>query len=174
LRQENLRAIYAMLVAVTMFSFMDTTMKVLSAHYPAMQVTALRALCSLPLLCGYMLYRGAFKGVFRIRWPVHLLRGSLGISMLTAFAFGLSTLSLAEAYSIFFIAPALITALSVFVLKEHVGRGQWCAIVVGLIGVLVVLRRGLHVGRRPGRAGRGGLLCAVGHRQPRAGAHGQQ
>ncbi|WP_343730138.1 DMT family transporter [Duganella sp.] len=129
-----------MLIAVAMFSFMDTTMKLLSAHYPATQVTAMRALSSLPLLCCYMLYRGAFQGIFRVRWPMHLFRSALGIGMLTMFAFGLSMLSLAEAYSIFFIAPALITALSVFVLKEKVGVGQWVAIVVGLIGVLVVLR----------------------------------
>jgi drug/metabolite transporter (DMT)-like permease len=139
-RQENLHSIYAMLIAVAMFSCMDTAMKLLSAHYPATQVTAMRSLSSLPLLCGYMLYRGAFKGIFRIRWPMHLLRAALGIAMLTTFAFGLKSLSLAEAYSIFFIAPALITALSVWVLKEHVGRGQWVAIGVGLLGVLVVLR----------------------------------
>jgi drug/metabolite transporter (DMT)-like permease len=129
-----------MLIAVAMFSCMDTTMKLLSAHYPATQVTALRSLSSLPLLCGYMLYRGAFTGIFRIRWPMHLFRALLGIIMLTTFAFGLKSLSLAEAYSIFFIAPALITALSVWVLKEHVGTGQWVAIAVGLLGVLVVLR----------------------------------
>ena len=129
-----------MLAAVAMFSFMDTTMKVLSSHYPATQVTAMRALSSLPLLCGYMLYRGAFRGIFRVRWPMHIFRSVLGIAMLTSFAYGLKALSLAEAYSIFFIAPSLITALSVLVLKEKVGAGQWVAIVVGLLGVLVVLR----------------------------------
>nr|WP_315394881.1 DMT family transporter [uncultured Duganella sp.] len=129
-----------MLAAVAMFSFMDTAMKLLSAHYPAMQVTALRALSSLPLLCGYILYRGAFGRIFRVRWPMQIFRAVLGIAMLTMFAYGLKALSLAEAYSIFFIAPSLITALSVFVLKEKVGAGQWVAIAVGLVGVLVVLR----------------------------------
>lgn len=129
-----------MLVAVMMFSFMDTTMKLLSATYPATQVTALRSLSSLPLLCAYMLYRGAFRGILRVRWSMHAFRAVLGIAMLTTFAFGLKSLSLAEAYSIFFIAPALITALSVWVLKERVVLGQWLAIVVGLLGVLVVLR----------------------------------
>jgi drug/metabolite transporter (DMT)-like permease len=129
-----------MLTAVAMFSFMDTSMKLLSAHYPAMQVTALRSLSSLPLLCGYMLYRGAFRTVLRVRWPMHVFRAVLGIAMLTTFAYGLKSLSLAEAYSIFFIAPALITALSVWVLKEHVVAGQWVAIAVGLLGVLAVLR----------------------------------
>jgi drug/metabolite transporter (DMT)-like permease len=129
-----------MLIAVFMFSLMDTAMKVLSTHYPAVQVTAMRALSSLPLLCAYIAYRGAFGRLLRVRWSMHLFRSLLGIGMLTMFAFGLSNLSLAEAYSIFFIAPALITALSVFILKEKVGMPQWIAIVVGMIGVLVVLR----------------------------------
>jgi len=139
-RKENLHSIYAMLTAVMMFSFMDTTMKLLSATYPATQVTALRALSSLPLLCVYIWYRGAFRGIFKVRWGMHVFRALLGIGMLTTFAYGLKALSLAEAYSIFFIAPALITMLSVFVLKERVVAGQWVAIVVGLVGVLVVLR----------------------------------
>ena len=129
-----------MLFAVAMFSLMDTAMKLLSATYPAMQVTALRALSSLPLVCLYIAWRGAFKGLLKVRWPLHLLRGLLGIAMITLFAYALKILSLAEAYSIFFIAPTLITALSVWILKERVDAARWCAIAVGLGGVLVVLR----------------------------------
>lgn len=136
----NLRSIYAMLAAAGMFSLMDTAMKLLSETYPAMQVTALRALSSLPLVCLYLLYRGAFKQVLKVRWPLHVFRGVLGILMITLFAYGLKRLSLAEAYSLFFIAPLLITALSVFILKEKVDLARWCAIAVGLGGVLVVLR----------------------------------
>ena len=136
----NLYSIYAMLLAVFMFALMDTAMKLLSARYPALQVAALRALCSLPLVAAYVAWRGAFKGIFKVRWPMHLLRGVLGILMLALFAYGLRQLSLAEAYSIFFIAPALITALSVLLLKERVNLARWVAIGVGVCGVLVVLR----------------------------------
>jgi drug/metabolite transporter (DMT)-like permease len=136
----NLYSIYAMLLAVFMFALMDTAMKLLSARYPALQVAALRALCSLPLVAAYVAWRGAFKGIFKVRWPMHLLRGVLGILMLALFAYGLRQLSLAEAYSIFFIAPALITALSVLLLKERVNLARWVAIGVGMCGVLVVLR----------------------------------
>lgn len=129
-----------MLIAVAMFSLMDTAMKILSATYPALQVTALRSLSSLPLVCAYIAYRGKFRGLLNVRWPLHVLRGVLGIGMLTLFAFALKTLPLADTYAIFFIAPALITALSVFILKEKVDSRQWGAIVVGLVGVLVVLR----------------------------------
>ena len=136
----NLYSIYAMLLAVFMFALMDTAMKLLAERYPALQVAALRAICSLPLIAVYVAWRGAFKGMFQVRWPMHLLRGVLGIAMLALFAFGLKKLSLAEAYSIFFIAPALITALSVLMLKERVNLARWVAIGVGLVGVLVVLR----------------------------------
>ena len=136
----NLRSIYAMLLAVSLFSLMDTAMKLLSEHYPAMQVAALRALTSLPLVLAYCGWRGAFGSMLRIRWSLHLLRAALGIAMLALFAYGLQTLSLAEAYTIFFIAPALITALSVLLLGEHVHLARWVAIAVGMVGVLVVLR----------------------------------
>jgi drug/metabolite transporter (DMT)-like permease len=136
----KLRSIYAMLLAVAMFSLMDTAMKLLAARYPAMQVAALRGLSSLPLVLAYIGWRGAFGSMFKVRWAMHILRGVLGIAMLSLFAFGLKKLSLAEAYSIFFIAPALITALSVVFLKERVDAPRWIAIVVGLVGVVVVLR----------------------------------
>ena len=40
----NLRSIYAMLIAVAMFSLMDTAMKLLAQTYPPVQVASLRAL----------------------------------------------------------------------------------------------------------------------------------
>jgi len=127
----NLRSIQAMLAAVLMFSIMDTIMKLLSAEFPAMQVAALRSLSSLPLVCVYVAWRGAFRSITKIRWPLHLLRAAIGIVMLALFAYGVRDLSLAEAYTIFFI---------VFVLKERVNGARWLAIAVGMAGVLVVLR----------------------------------
>ena len=136
----NLYSIYAMLIAMAMFSLMDAVIKLLSARYPAMQVAALRGLTSLPLVLVYVYWRGAFTGMFKVRWSLHLLRGALGIAMLSLFAFGLRNVSMAEAYSIIFVAPALITALSVVFLKESVNAPRWIAVAVGLAGVVVVLR----------------------------------
>ena len=51
----NLRSIVAMLLAVGFFSLMDTLMKLLVAHYPALQVAALRGLSALPLVLGNLL-----------------------------------------------------------------------------------------------------------------------
>jgi drug/metabolite transporter (DMT)-like permease len=138
--RTNLRGIAAMLMAAALFSLMDSGLKLLSPHYPALQVASMRALSSLPLVLAYVAWRGAFPGLLRVRWPLHLLRGALGIGMLSLFTFALRQLPLAEAYSIFFVAPLLITALSVPFLGERVEPARWLAIFVGLVGVLVVLR----------------------------------
>ena len=134
------RAVLHMLAAVGLFACMDTGLKLLSAHYPPFQVAALRGASSLPFVLAWALATGGLRPLLRVRWSLHLLRGVLGIAMMAAFVFALRTLPLSTAYSIFFVAPLLITALSVPVLGERVGPRRWSAIGIGLVGVLVVLR----------------------------------
>jgi drug/metabolite transporter (DMT)-like permease len=138
--RKNVRGIVAMLLAAALFGLMDTGLKLLSPHYPPLQVAALRAMSSLPLVFAFVASRRALGTLLRVRWPLHLLRGGLGIAMLSLFAYALRHLPLAEAYAIFFVAPLLITLLSGPLLGERVGAARWIAIAVGLAGVLVVLR----------------------------------
>src|SRR3546814_6299127 len=102
-----------MLLCVAVFSLMDAALKTLSAHYPPFQVAALRGASSLPWLLAWALLSTGIGPLLRVRWPLHLLRGALGILMMAAFVYALRTLPLSTAYSIFFVAPLLITALSV-------------------------------------------------------------
>lgn len=134
------RAALLMLVSVALFALMDAGLKTLSAHYPPFQVAAMRGLSSLPLVLGWALASAGAGALLRVRWPLHLVRGVLGIVMMASFVYALKRLPLSTAYSIFFVAPLLITALSVPILGEHVGPRRWTAIAVGLLGVLVVLR----------------------------------
>ena len=138
----NLRSIVAMLAAVAMFACMDAFLKTLAGTYPPLQVTALRGLTAMPLVCLYVVWRREFGSVFsrQLRWRLHLLRGVLGTAMMTSFTFGLKTLGLAEAYTLSFVAPLIITMLSVPMLKETVRARHWIAIGVGLVGVLIALR----------------------------------
>lgn len=137
---SNLRGIAFMLGAVAAFSLMDVSLKLLSPDYPAMQIAALRGLTSLPLVLVWIMTSGGFRQILTRHWRLHLLRGVLSVVMLSAFAFALRDLPLAEAYSLFFVAPLLVTALAVPLLGERVGWRRWLAILIGLCGVLVVLR----------------------------------
>jgi drug/metabolite transporter (DMT)-like permease len=137
---REMSGMVAMLVAAGAFAFMDAGLKLLTAHYPAAQVAALRGWASLPVVFIWALFAGGAAQLVRIRWPLHLLRGVLGVLMMITFAYALKTLSLARAYSLFFIAPLLIALLSSVMLGERVKRPQWIAIVVGFVGVLIVLK----------------------------------
>ncbi|MGQ4582745.1 EamA family transporter [Lysobacter sp. F60174L2] len=129
-----------MLLAVAVFSLMDAGLKELAGRYPPLQVATLRGASSLPFVLAWVAATSGLRPLLRVRWPLHLLRGAIGIGMMAAFAYALRTLPLTTAYSIFFIAPLLITALSVPLLGEKVGPRRWAAIAIGLLGVLVLLR----------------------------------
>lgn len=141
---DRRRGILMMLLACLFFSLMDAVMKHLAAAYPPIQVTALRAMSSLPLILLYVHWRGAWAGLWRVRWPLHLLRVVLGVTMLFLFAYALKRLPLTEAYALFYISPLAIAALSIPILGERVSRANWVAIGVGLLGVLVVLNPSGH------------------------------
>lgn len=129
-----------MLAAVALFALMDAGLKLLAPHYPALQVATLRGASALPLVLGWSLVSIGARGLLRVHWPLHLLRGGLGVTMMAGFVYGLRTLPLSTAYAISFIAPLLVTAMAVPILGEKVGPRRWGAILVGLAGVLVVLR----------------------------------
>jgi S-adenosylmethionine uptake transporter len=77
-------------------------------------------------------------------WWTALRTATTVITAASAF-YAFSVLPLAEAYAILFAAPLLITLLAIPILGERVGPYRAGAVVVGLIGVLVVLRPGATV-----------------------------
>ncbi len=137
---EKLAGMAAMLLGVAAFSFMDAGLKLLTAHYSAAQVAALRGLAALPVVFAWAMYSGGLRQLVQVRWPLHLVRGVMSVFMMVTFTFALKSLSLAKVYSIFFIAPLMIALLSIVMLGERVQRVQWGAIAVGFAGVLIVLK----------------------------------
>ena len=139
-RHPHSAAIVLMLLAVLLFALMDAGLKLLSAKYPPLQVAALRGLSSLPFVLAWALLTVPAGSLLRIHWPLHLLRGVLGVAMMAGFVYGLRGMPLSTAYAITFVAPLLVTAMAGPLLKERVGPGRWLAIAIGLLGVLVILR----------------------------------
>ena len=141
--RSPLAAIGWMLAAVATFSLMDAGTKQLAAHYPPLQVTMLRGAASLPFVLVWVLATAGARSIVPVRWGLHLLRGVLGMVMIGCFVFALKRMPLSTAYSIYFVAPLLVAALSVPLLGEKVGPRRWTAIAIGLVGVVVVLRPGV-------------------------------
>lgn len=129
-----------MFIAVAAFSFMDALLKLFAAHYPPLQVTAIRGAASLPFVVLPLWYSGRLGELRPTRLGLHLLRGALGVVMLGAFVFALREASLASVYALYMGAPLLIAALAALWLGEKADAGRWIAIVIGFIGVLIILQ----------------------------------
>lgn len=140
-RRQTLTGILCALGASAAFSVNDMAIKFLSGDYALHQVILIRSLVgmSVVLALGLPFYGGL--GALRTRRPVaQLLRGLCVVTSNLFYFVGLAALPLAYTSAVFFVAPLMITALSVPLLGEKVGPRRWLAVGVGFAGVLVMLR----------------------------------
>ena len=136
-----LRGIAIILGAVFCFTLSDAMAKWLGQSMPATQINWIRYLVFVPFALALMPRGGA--GRVRVKQPgLQVLRGLLLAGSALLYVLAIQTMPLAEANSVGFVSPLLITALSVVLLGEVVRPARWAAIVVGLLGVLVIVRPG--------------------------------
>ena len=94
---------------------------------------------------GYAVARRSV-GFLRARHPgLQFVRAACLFGGTSSLYFSLQHLDIAEASSIQFLAPVLITAISGMFLGEHVGPRRWIAVMIAFAGVLVVARPGSGV-----------------------------
>lgn len=139
---SNLRAALLALASFGLFATHDVFVKVLGAVYSPFQIVFFSVLFSFPL-ATLMMIADSTPGVLLPRhpWWMALRTAATVITGLTAF-YAFSTLPLAQVYSLLFAAPMVVTLLAIPVLGERIGLHRGVAIVVGLLGVLIVLRPG--------------------------------
>ena len=128
--------------AVTLFVLQDAVIKWLSGDYPLHEIVLVRTASAIGVTLFVMRLEGGIHLMRTRRLALQLTRSALLIVANCAFYLALAAMTIAEATSIFFVAPLLITALSALVLREPVGPRRWAAVCVGLAGVIVMLRPG--------------------------------
>ena len=148
------------LLSFGLYATHDAVVKGLGGTYSPIQIVFFSVLFSFPLATLVLMQertaatlRPAHPGWVALRTAAAVTTGLCGF-------YAFTVLPLAEAYALIFASPLLITVLSIPILGETVGRHRWTAVVVGLVGVLVVLRPGataLTLGH--GAA----LMAALGH-----------
>ena len=133
-------AILCILAGALGITINDVLIKALSGGYPLHEMVFLRALIAMPLMLLLVKLEGGFHLLRTDRpWP-HLLRCGLIIFSNMSYFAALAVLPLAEAMALFYIAPLLITLLSVPLLGEKIGPWRIGAVLVGLIGVIIMQR----------------------------------
>ncbi|THD85560.1 DMT family transporter [Aliigemmobacter aestuarii] len=139
---HNVRGALAALLAFAIYATHDVVVKFLGSQYSAIQIIFFSVLLGFPLVT-LMLMKDRTDGNLR---PVHpwwtaVRTVSTVVTGVSAF-YAFSVLPLAQTYAILFAAPLLITLLSIPILGEQVGIRRGLAVLVGLVGVLIVLRPG--------------------------------
>jgi drug/metabolite transporter (DMT)-like permease len=129
-------------LAMAVIPLNDALIKILSAYISLGQVVAVRALLSLVLVVivsnGLRAMLNLSAAVF---WQFVGRAMCLVVAMLLFFV-SLGSLPLANVIAIFFVAPMIITLLSVPLLGEKIGVHRLASVSAGMIGVLVIIQPG--------------------------------
>jgi drug/metabolite transporter (DMT)-like permease len=128
-------------LAFAVLATADALTKLLSLRgYSVFQVATVDAvfalLSALPVL---VLWEG-FRALKPRRPGLVVVRCALGAGSLVLAFVSFSLIPLADAYTIAFLTPLAVTALSAPLLGEAVDRRQWAAVIVGFAAVLLILR----------------------------------
>ncbi|MFO1107338.1 MAG: DMT family transporter [Amaricoccus sp.] len=138
----NLRGALYSLLAYGIYSAHDVVVKLLGATYSPFQIVFFTMLFGFPVVT-VMLMHDRTDGNLRPRHPWWLALRTVAMVISTPAAFyAFSVLPLAQTYTILFAAPLLITLLAIPILREPVGWRRGLAVLVGLAGVIIVLRPG--------------------------------
>lgn len=129
-----------MCAAFLIFTFLDTSAKLLAEEMNSLQIVWARFVGHAVLVAAVLMPRKGLRVLASSNLKLQILRsGFLFLSTMFNF-FALRHLHLATTSSIMFTVPLLVAALSVPLLGEQVGWRRWCAIAVGFAGVLIIVR----------------------------------
>lgn len=138
----TLRGALLSLAAFGFYATHDVVVKLLGESYTSFQIMFFSGLMGFPLVT-MMLMGDRRDGTLIPRHPWwSALRSVSAVTTGVMGFFAFSQLPLAECYAIFFAMPLLITLLAIPMLGEKVGIRRGIAVIVGLLGVLIVLRPG--------------------------------
>jgi drug/metabolite transporter (DMT)-like permease len=160
LHEKDRKGIVFALIGFSLFSAGDLLIKFLAeSGFAPQEIAFYLQLFFLPLLLLLSPWIGGIKAALRTDnlW-LHFLRALCGVLVFFAMISGFKRLGLALSYTLIFVGPFFAALLSVFFLKEKVGKYRWLSMAGGFLGVLVVLRPGFE---RLDPAAIGILLAAI-------------
>ncbi|MFK7939285.1 MAG: DMT family transporter [Roseovarius sp.] len=131
-------AIGLLLIGMLAISINDMLIKLLSGGYPLHQMVFIRSFIGISFSVIFVWMEGGWSVLKTDRPFLHLLRGLLIVIANLAFFTTLASLPLATTTALFFVAPLIITLLSIPLLGEPVGPLRIGAVIVGFIGVIIM------------------------------------
>ncbi|CAN7644730.1 DMT family transporter [Mesorhizobium sp. LjNodule214] len=134
--------ILSLCLGVLVFSLQDPLVKAVSGAYPVTEVMAIRAIVALPILIVLVHADVGLRALLSRRFGLLTLRAFIQFSSYTVYYLAIAALPLADAVALYFMAPLFIMALAGPYLGERVSWQTLATVLIGLVGVLVMLRPG--------------------------------
>ncbi|HAR51505.1 MAG TPA: EamA family transporter [Roseovarius nubinhibens] len=119
---------------------MDTAAKLIGDQVAVGQVAATRFVFQSVLLLPLAAWMGWLHRPRRGEMGLHLMRAALLLVATSCFFFSLRFMPVAEAISIFFVEPFILTLLGAWMLGEPIGPRRYIACAVGFAGALLIIR----------------------------------
>jgi len=132
-----------MILAMLIIPVMDGIAKDLSARYSITQITWARYFIHFSFMLPLVLLQFSLSTLLPKNPGLQVLRSSLLMCSTFLYFWAISLIPMADAITLIFIYPIIVTALSALILKEHVGVRRWLAVVAGLLGTCIVVRPGV-------------------------------
>ena len=137
----NLQGALWLLLSCLGFSVMATFVKFAAREVSPFEITFFRCFFGLLVLAPAIAWHGI--GALRTKHlGMHAWRGILGATAMGCAYFGLSRMPLATYNALSFSKPLFAVILAVIVLRETVRWRRWAATIVGLLGVMIMMRPG--------------------------------
>ncbi len=127
-------------LAYSLWPLHDTVIKLLTSHYPFTQILFFARLLSVPVALWLIVSRQGFSGLKPVRPWLHAGRAAFSLVDMLCFVSAIALTSLANAITISFATPLIMTALSVIFLGEKVSWKHWLAVAAGFLGVVIVFQ----------------------------------
>jgi drug/metabolite transporter (DMT)-like permease len=139
---DNLRGIGAMLAAMAAFVVNDAMMKLAATDLPTGQVIFLRGLIIVPVLAALMFASATPATLEMLPRPGIMARCVAEVAAAILYLSALFHMPIADCTAILQFTPLALTAGAAIFLGAPVGWRRWLATLVGLIGVLIIIRPG--------------------------------
>ncbi|MGR3484673.1 MAG: DMT family transporter [Paracoccaceae bacterium] len=140
---DNVRGAVLMVAAMAGFAVEDAILKTVTAALPIGQVIATLGLGGAAVFALWMQLRG---GLRHTAWthPLVLLRTACEALGTVCFVTALNRVGISTSSAILQATPLVAAPLAAWWLGQAIGPRRWAAILIGLLGVLLILRPGLE------------------------------
>jgi len=139
-----LRGVFWMLGAVLSFAAMAIAVRELQRHMGTVQVLALRTGMTLIIVAALVAAHGTAAIATR-RLPLHATRAFVHLAGQYCWMYAISALALATVFAIEFTMPVWTALLAALFLGERLTPPRIVQLVLGLVGVLIILRPGAGI-----------------------------